>query len=82
MSTLSVTLPDSVREGIERMAREDGVSVEDFIATVLSQRMAVAEADSYVRSRAERGSAERLKQILDRAPDVEPAPDDRISPHS
>lgn len=80
MSTLSVSIPESVRSRIEEFAREDGVSVEAFVASILSQRVAVAEADSYVRRRAERGSAEQLLDIVDRAPDVEPEPHDKIAP--
>jgi hypothetical protein len=80
MSTLLVSIPDSVRARIEEFAREDGVSVDAFVASILSQRVAVAEADSYVRRRAGRGSAEQLLDILDKAPDVEPEPHDRITP--
>jgi hypothetical protein len=77
MSTLNITIPDSVRSRLERCARE-GVSMDDFVASVLSQRVAVADADSYVRGRASRGSAESLIQLLDKAPDNEPEPGDRI----
>lgn len=78
MSTLNITIPDSVRSRLERCAREEGVSMDDFVASVLSQRVAVADADSYVRGRASRGSAESLIQLLDKAPDNEPEPGDRI----
>jgi predicted HicB family RNase H-like nuclease len=58
MSSLNISIPDSVRERIESLAREDGVSLDAFVASVLSQRVAVAEADLYIRRRAVRGSAE------------------------
>ncbi|HEY1050447.1 MAG TPA: hypothetical protein VGE39_11850 [Prosthecobacter sp.] len=78
MSTLSISLPESIRERVEVLAREDGVEVDSFIATVLSQRVAVADADSYVRRRAARGSAQQMLDILTLAPQVEPEPYDRI----
>ena len=78
MSSLSVSIPDSVRERVEALAREDGVSVDAFVATVLSQRVAVADADSYVRRRASRGSAEKMIEILSQAPKVEPEDFDRL----
>ena len=65
---------------MEHFAREDGVSVDDYVAAVLSQRVAVADADSYVQSRAARGSANHLIKLLDKAPAVEPDPCDRIVP--
>ena len=79
MSTLSISIPDSIRERVEVLAREDGVEVDSFIATILSQRVAVADADSYVRRRASRGSAQQLLDILSQAPSVEPEPCDRLA---
>lgn len=57
MSTLNIQLPDSIRQRVGVLAREEGVGVDAFVATVLSQRIAVAEADSYVRRRAAQDSA-------------------------
>ncbi|MES2658634.1 MAG: hypothetical protein V4689_08445 [Verrucomicrobiota bacterium] len=78
MSTLSISIPESIRQRVEGMAQADGVSVDSFIATVLSQRVAVADADSYVRRRGSRGSAEQLLEILSQAPQVEPEPHDKL----
>ena len=80
MSTLSVSIPDSVRSRIEFFAGEDGVSVEHFVSTILSQRVAVADADSYIRKRAMRGNPDRLIELLATAPDVPPEPQDQITP--
>lgn len=80
MSTLSIQLPDSIRQRVEVLAREDGVGVDAFVATVLSQRIAVAEADSYVRRRAAQGSARQMLDILEMAPKVEPEERDQIAP--
>ena len=80
MSTLSVSIPDSVRSRIEFFAGEDGVSVEHFVSTILAQRIAVADADSYIRRRAMRGSPDRLIELLAAAPDVPPDSQDQIEP--
>ena len=80
MSTLSVSIPDSVRSRIEFFAGEDGVSVEHFVSTILSQRVAVADAASYIRKRAMRGNPDRLIELLATAPDVPPEPQDQITP--
>lgn len=79
MSTLNVSLPDSIRLRVETLAREDGVPLESFVATILAQRVAVADADSYVRRRGNQGSASQLLEILSLAPLVEPDPNDRLS---
>jgi hypothetical protein len=54
---------------VESLAREDGVPVDDFVGSILSQRIAVPEADSYIHRRASRGSAEKMLVILKSAPD-------------
>jgi hypothetical protein len=41
------------------------VGVDAFVATVLSQRIAVAEADIYVSRRTAQGSARHMLEILD-----------------
>ncbi len=76
---MNITIPESLRNRMEEFAREEGVPVEDFIVSVLSQRIAIADADSYVRRRAARGSAERLQESLEKAPEVEPELHDRIN---
>jgi len=78
MSAVTVHIPDSLKDRIERMADEDGVSIDSLILTILSQRIAVADAESYVKVRGRRGSADSLKKILEAAPDVEPSSEDRI----
>jgi hypothetical protein len=81
MSLMSISIPESIRERVEGLAQADGVSIDSFIATVLSQRVAVADADSFVRRRGSRGSAEQLLEILSQAPRVEPEPQDRLQGH-
>jgi len=80
MSTISISIPKSLKERVAHFAQEDGVPLDAFIASVLSQRMAVAEAGSYIRKRASRGSAAKMHELLDKAPDVEPEEQDKITP--
>ena len=80
MSTLTISIPDSLRRSVELLAEADGVAVDNFVSTVLAQRIAIAEADSYVRRRGSRGSAAQLLDILRSAPQVEPDAKDRL-PH-
>jgi hypothetical protein len=78
MSTLSIQLPRSVRECVENLAREEGMSVDAYIASVITRLAAVAEADSYIRRRAARGSPEQLAALLAKAPDAPPLPGDEL----
>lgn len=44
------------------------------------EKVAVLDADSYVRERAARGSREKFDRVLSKVPDVEPEGDNRLSP--
>ena len=65
-----MSLPDSIRERVEYFASQEGLSTNDFLTTVITQRVAVAEVDSYIRRRGSKGSAERMLEKLKRVPDI------------
>ena len=82
MSTLNVNIPESLRRRAQSLAQDDGVPLEQFIATALAEKVAVLDADSYIRERAARGSREKFERVLSKVPDVEPEAHDRLSPRN
>jgi hypothetical protein len=80
MSTLSVTLPESLRRRAALLAEEDGVSLDQFIASALAEKVASIDAVSYIQQRAARGSREAFERVLAKVPDVEPEEYDRLPP--
>lgn len=80
MSTLNVNIPESLRRRALSLAQDDGVPLEQFIATALAEKVAVLDADSYIRERAARGSREKFDRVLSKVPDVEPEEHDRLAP--
>ncbi|MDQ3625463.1 MAG: type II toxin-antitoxin system HicB family antitoxin [Verrucomicrobiota bacterium] len=82
MSTVHVTLPNSLRRHAAVLAAEDGVSLDQFVATALAEKVAVLDADTYIRDRAARGSREKCERVLAKVPDVEPEEHDRLSPNN
>ena len=81
MSLLNVNIPESLRRRAQFLAQDDGIPLEQFIATALAEKVAALDADDYIRSRAARGSREKFERVLVKVPDVEPAAYDRLSPH-
>ncbi len=81
MSTLNVNIPESLHRRAQSLAKDDGVPLDQFIATALAEKVAVLDADSYIRARAARGSREKFDRVLSKVPDVEPEEHDRLSPH-
>jgi hypothetical protein len=80
MSKLNVNIPESLRRRAQSLAQDDGVPLDQFIATALAEKVAVLDADSYIRERAARGSREKFDLVLAKVPDVEPEEHDRLSP--
>ena len=82
MSTLNVNIPESLRRRAQSLAQDDGVPLDQFIATALAEKVAVLDADSYIRERAARGSREKFDRVLSKVPDIEPEEHDRLSSHN
>ncbi len=72
-------LPQSLKETATRLAKEDGVSLNQWIISAVAQKIgAVQTAADFLKARA--GSAKHgdLTTLLDRAPDASPMPTDTI----
>jgi len=57
MSTLSIRLPDSLHERLKQMAEKEGVSMNQFIALALSEKISALHTLDYLKERAARGEA-------------------------
>ena len=72
MSTLTISVPDSIRRRAETLAQNDGISMDQFVALAMAEKVAVLDAGTYLSERAARGSREKFDRILARVPDVPP----------
>ena len=78
MSALSLRLPKSLHEQLREVAQEEGISVNQFVMLAVAEKVAALSTIEYLEKRARRGSRERLLEILNQAPDVEPEACDRL----
>lgn len=77
--TYPLKLPASIKSAAERLAKEDGVSLNQWIASAVAEKVGVMEtARSFFSQRSEGASALALKAFLRNAPDVEPDERDRL----
>jgi len=70
MSVLNVNIPESLQRRALSLAQGDGISLDQFIATAVAEKVAVLDADTYIRERAARGSREKFDRVLAKVPDV------------
>jgi hypothetical protein len=80
MSSFSLRLPNDLKERVTAQAEAAGVSLNQYIATVLASRVgAQAEAERSFAARATRATPGRARDILARAgKNNPPRPDDEM----
>jgi hypothetical protein len=78
MSTLYLTLPQSMQEQVEALAQKEGISINEFITLAVAEKLATLATADYLAERAKRGSREKLLAVLAKAPDVEPEDYDKL----
>jgi len=71
---LSIRLPDSLHQLAKAIAQQDHVSMNQFVASAVAEKVSALATEQYLRERAERASTAKFKAVLAQVPDVE-APD-------
>ena len=78
MSTVQLTLPESIHRRLVEAAARDSVSVDQFVATALAEKLSALMTEDYLRRRAAQGDRAHFEAALSKVPDVEPDPEDRL----
>ena len=78
MSNLSLRLPDSLHETAKELAKQDHISVNQFVTVAVAEKIAALMTEDYLEQRAQRGNQAKFEEILSRVPDVEPEEYDRF----
>jgi hypothetical protein len=78
MTTLSLRLPDSLHKGMKDIVTQEGISINQFIATAVAEKMSALMTEEYLSERARRASRKKFDAALAQVPDAEPAESDRI----
>jgi hypothetical protein len=76
-ATYPLKLPASIKAAAQRLAKEDGVSLNQWIAAAVAQKVgAVETAAEFFKRRAGEATPEDLIEMLGRVPDAAPEPGD------
>ena len=78
MGTMSLRLPDSLHDRARELARREGVSINQLIATALAEKVSALDTVAYLEGRGEWGSREAFERALRRVPSAEPLPEDEF----
>lgn len=79
-ATYPLKLPLSVKRAAERLAKEDGVSLNQWIAVAVAEKVGVIEtAADFFKQRAGTATGKGLMRFLRQAPNVKPEAEDEKS---
>lgn len=76
MSALSLRLPDSIHRHIKEVARQEGVSINQFISSAVSEKISALLTEDYLKIRAKKGKKDDFGRILAKVPNRKPLPND------
>ena len=77
-ATYPLKLPLSIKRAAQRLAKEDGVSLNQWIAGAVAEKVGTVETAASFFARRSEGPAEDLAELLRTAPDVPPSNEDRL----
>lgn len=76
-SSYPLKLPDSVKVAAQRLAEADGVSLNQFIAAAVAEKVGTLQTiDWFLQEKAGQSTPADMLPFLENAPDVSPSKDD------
>ncbi len=79
MSALNLRLPDSVHRHIRDIAKQDGVSINLFITSAVSEKISALTTEDYIANRAKHARKGGFTKVLDRVPKRQPLAGDELA---
>ncbi len=78
MSAISLRLPNSIHDRVRILSKRDHVSINQFVATAVAEKISALETEDYLSKRAKRASRKKFEAALAQVPDGEPDEHDRF----
>lgn len=72
MTTLNLTLPNSIQRHLQEMADLEGVPIDQFITSAVAEKISALTAETYLQARADRADPAAFQAILDQVPQRAP----------
>ncbi len=78
MTAINVRLPDSLHRMAKNVAMQDHISLNQFIASAVAEKISALTTERYLEERAQRGLKEKFLQEMTKVPNGEPEPFNRL----
>jgi len=81
MTALTVRLPNSFHQKVRELAERDEISVNQFIAAAVSEKMASVMTVDYLKQEAAKGNRRDFDRFLNLVPNEPPTAGDEMPNH-
>ena len=78
-STYPLRLPKSLKEAAAQIAREDGTSINQFVATAVAEKVSAMKTADLFAARSADADIEAARRLLRRDGGEPPDPEDRLT---
>ena len=75
---LTIRISSALYRRAKTLARQDGISINQLVATALAEKISALSAGEYLEKRAAAGSREKFERALGKVRDVQPEESDRL----
>ena len=79
-STYPLRLPRSVKAEVERMAKAEGISVNQFVATAVAEKLTALNTADFFAERNARADFKAFDRLMRRKRGEPPRPGDEVAP--
>ncbi len=76
MTTISITIPDSLHATVRDIVEREGMSFEQFIMLAVAEKASAIATETYLEARGNHGGKEKFLSAMAKAADVDP-PDEQ-----
>ncbi len=78
-STYPLRLPRSVKAAVEKIAREEGISLNQFVATAVAEKLSAMSTAAFFAERSKRAHMAEFRRVLTRNEGEAPRPGDEAA---
>ena len=71
---IALRLPDSLGMSLKTFSKHENISMNQFIATAVAEKLSALQTYDYLQEKSAEGSARHLRSMLGKVPDREPEP--------
>ena len=78
MTTINLQLPESLHQTALALAAREKITLEQLVASALSEKISALMTDDYLDGRARRGTRADFERVMAKVPTEEPEDRDRL----